>query len=92
MFVKGLFCDIRQLLNYIKETHGGTFRRIALSGLMDALKPLATKEKESTKKIIRHYILLIIYKYNNIACLILLASDFNTTAFTHTAPNEFLNI
>ncbi|KAL4233067.1 Protein unc-80 [Mactra antiquata] len=31
-----LFCDIRQLIGYFKEIHGGTFRRVALSGLLDS--------------------------------------------------------
>uniref|UniRef100_A0A8C4R3Z6 Uncharacterized protein n=1 Tax=Eptatretus burgeri TaxID=7764 RepID=A0A8C4R3Z6_EPTBU len=32
----GLFCDIRQCIQFIKETHGNIFRRVALSGLLDS--------------------------------------------------------
>lgn len=32
----GLYCDIRQLMTYVKEAHGGTFRRVALSGILDS--------------------------------------------------------
>jgi len=37
---------VRQLLNYAKEIHGGSFRRVALAALMDPLKhpPSATSE------------------------------------------------
>jgi hypothetical protein len=31
-----MFCDVRQLITYFKEIHGGTFRRVALSGLLDS--------------------------------------------------------
>ncbi|GAB6032279.1 hypothetical protein CHUAL_010920 [Chamberlinius hualienensis] len=31
-----LYCDVRQLMTYVKEAHGGIFRRIALSGLLDS--------------------------------------------------------
>ena len=37
---QGLFSDVRQLLIYFKEVHGGTFRRVALSGLLDSLRML----------------------------------------------------
>jgi len=36
--VQTLYCDVRHLLTYVKEIHGGTFRRVALSALLDALK------------------------------------------------------
>ncbi|XP_046393341.1 protein unc-80 homolog [Ischnura elegans] len=31
-----LYGDVRQLMTYIKEAHGGVFRRVALSGLLDS--------------------------------------------------------
>ncbi|XP_061164273.1 protein unc-80 homolog isoform X1 [Saccostrea echinata] len=42
-----LFCDIRQLMTYVKEVHGGTFRRVELSGLLDSTMKLKKQEKES---------------------------------------------
>lgn len=51
---QGLYCDVRQLMNYIKETHGSTFRRVALSGLIDAIdKNPSNKDKTRTTKIVR---------------------------------------
>lgn len=51
---QGLYCDIRQLVQFIKEAHGNVFRRVALSALLDsAEKVTATKkpeEKEDTKQ------------------------------------------
>lgn len=51
--VKGLYCDIRQLVQFIKESHGNVFRRVALSALLDSAEKLnATKkfeDKEDTK-------------------------------------------
>lgn len=50
---QGLYCDIRQLVQFIKEAHGNVFRRVALSALLDsAEKVTATKkpdEKDETK-------------------------------------------
>jgi len=34
--LKALYCDVRQLLAYIKDVHGGIFRRVLLSGLLDS--------------------------------------------------------
>ncbi|EFX84430.1 hypothetical protein DAPPUDRAFT_238738 [Daphnia pulex] len=34
--VCALYCDVRQLLAYIKDVHGGIFRRVLLSGLLDS--------------------------------------------------------
>ena len=49
-----LYCDIRQFLNYTKETRGSTFRRVALSGLLEAVDRSRPKEKHpKTTKIIR---------------------------------------
>ncbi|CAH1781834.1 unnamed protein product, partial [Owenia fusiformis] len=43
-----MYCDVKQLICYIKEAHGGTFRRVALSGLLDSIvrdrKPEPQKE------------------------------------------------
>ncbi|KAK3087178.1 hypothetical protein FSP39_002695 [Pinctada imbricata] len=40
-----LFCDIRQFMAYCKEIHGGTFRRVELSGLLDSVLKLKRQEK-----------------------------------------------
>uniref|UniRef100_A0A8C2FXJ6 Unc-80 homolog (C. elegans) n=1 Tax=Cyprinus carpio TaxID=7962 RepID=A0A8C2FXJ6_CYPCA len=49
----GLYCDIRQLVQFIKESHGNVFRRVALSALLDSAEKLnttkKTDEKEETK-------------------------------------------
>ncbi|XP_067844006.1 protein unc-80 homolog [Heptranchias perlo] len=49
----GLYCDIRQLVQFIKEAHGNVFRRVALSALLDSAdkvtpgkKPEDTEEKK----------------------------------------------
>ncbi|XP_060684031.1 protein unc-80 homolog [Hemiscyllium ocellatum] len=49
----GLYCDIRQLVQFIKEAHGNVFRRVALSALLDSAdkvtpgkKPEETEEKK----------------------------------------------
>jgi protein unc-80 len=31
-----LYCDVRQLMTYVKEAHGGIFRRVALSGILES--------------------------------------------------------
>lgn len=31
-----LYCEVRQLMTYVKEAHGGIFRRVALSGILDS--------------------------------------------------------
>lgn len=50
---QGLYCDIRQLVQFIKESHGNVFRRVALSALLDSAEKLnttkKTDEKEETK-------------------------------------------
>jgi hypothetical protein len=38
------------IMNY-KEIHGGTFRRVELSGLLDSVEKLKKKEKEKTEKV-----------------------------------------
>ncbi|XP_053540162.1 protein unc-80 homolog [Ictalurus punctatus] len=49
----GLYCDIRQLVQFIKESHGNVFRRVALSALLDSAEKLnatkKTEDKEDTK-------------------------------------------
>ncbi|GFO03526.1 unc-80-like protein, partial [Plakobranchus ocellatus] len=47
----GLFCDIRQLMAYVKEIHGGTFRRVALSGLLDSLQKVKRESSERKREI-----------------------------------------
>ncbi|XP_076872130.1 protein unc-80 homolog isoform X4 [Brachyhypopomus gauderio] len=43
----GLYCDIRQLVQFIKESHGNVFRRVTLSALLDSAEKLnATKKPE----------------------------------------------
>lgn len=50
---QGLYCDIRQLVQFIKESHGNVFRRVALSALLDSAEKLnatkKTEDKEETK-------------------------------------------
>ncbi|XP_062817215.1 protein unc-80 homolog isoform X4 [Anolis carolinensis] len=47
----GLYCDIRQLVQFIKEAHGNVFRRVALSALLDSAEKLAPgrKAEETTE-------------------------------------------
>ncbi|ESO92838.1 hypothetical protein LOTGIDRAFT_232936 [Lottia gigantea] len=46
----GLFCDVRQFTSYVKEIHGGTYRRIALSGLLDSLQKLRRRKIEKERE------------------------------------------
>lgn len=50
-----LYCDVRQLINYVKGAHGGPFRRTALSGIM-AVTPRPNKKSPNlqTTRVIRH--------------------------------------
>ncbi|XP_053139409.1 protein unc-80 homolog isoform X3 [Hemicordylus capensis] len=41
----GLYCDIRQLVQFIKEAHGNVFRRVALSALLDSAEKLIPGRK-----------------------------------------------
>ncbi|XP_035384136.1 protein unc-80 homolog isoform X2 [Electrophorus electricus] len=41
----GLYCDIRQLVQFIKEAHGNVFRRVALSALLDSAEKLNGMKK-----------------------------------------------
>uniref|UniRef100_A0ABM5ELH8 Protein unc-80 homolog isoform X10 n=1 Tax=Pogona vitticeps TaxID=103695 RepID=A0ABM5ELH8_9SAUR len=47
----GLYCDIRQLVQFIKEAHGNVFRRVALSALLDSAEKLVPgrKTEEATE-------------------------------------------
>ncbi|XP_049834730.1 protein unc-80 homolog isoform X4 [Schistocerca gregaria] len=50
-----LYGDVRQLMTYIKEAHGGVFRRVVLSGLMDsANRPHRKEPNVQTTRVIRH--------------------------------------
>ncbi|PKU32279.1 protein unc-80 hypothetical protein [Limosa lapponica baueri] len=47
----GLYCDIRQLVQFIKEAHGNVFRRVALSALLDSAEKLIPgKKPEETEQ------------------------------------------
>lgn len=50
-----LYCDIRQLVTYVKGAHGGPFRLVALSGIM-AVTPRPNKKLPNmqTTRVIRH--------------------------------------
>ncbi|XP_063789188.1 protein unc-80 homolog isoform X21 [Pseudophryne corroboree] len=41
----GLYCDIRQLVQFIKEAYGNVFRRVALSALLDSAEKLTPGRK-----------------------------------------------
>ncbi|XP_072303133.1 protein unc-80 homolog isoform X5 [Eucyclogobius newberryi] len=45
----GLYCDIRQLVQFIKEAHGNVFRRVALSALLDSAEKVTTTKKSDEK-------------------------------------------
>lgn len=47
---QGLYCDIRQLVQFIKEAHGNVFRRVALSALLDSAEKVATTKKPEDKE------------------------------------------
>lgn len=47
---QGLYCDIRQLVQFIKEAHGNVFRRVALSALLDSAEKIATTKKPDEKE------------------------------------------
>lgn len=50
-----LYSDVRQLITYIKNAHGGTFRRVALSGSLDVTpKPHKKAYDLQTTRVIRH--------------------------------------
>lgn len=46
-----MYCDIRQLVQFIKEAHGNVFRRVALSALLDSAEKLIPgKKAEETEQ------------------------------------------
>uniref|UniRef100_A0A8D9ERC4 Protein unc-80 homolog n=1 Tax=Cacopsylla melanoneura TaxID=428564 RepID=A0A8D9ERC4_9HEMI len=50
-----MYHDVRQLMQYVKESHGGTFRRVVLSGLIDtAIKPHRKEPDIQTTRVVRH--------------------------------------
>lgn len=50
-----MYCEIRQLITYIKEGHGSAFRRVALSALLDtADRPSKKESNVQTTRVIRH--------------------------------------
>ncbi|XP_046741999.1 protein unc-80 homolog isoform X7 [Diprion similis] len=51
-----IHCDLRQLMTYIKEAHGGVFRRVALSGLLDSADRPNKRNNSNiqTTRVIRH--------------------------------------
>lgn len=51
----GLYCDVRQLITYIKGAHGGPFRRVVLSGIL-AVTPRPHKKGPllQTTRVIRY--------------------------------------
>ncbi|XP_071635615.1 protein unc-80 homolog isoform X3 [Temnothorax longispinosus] len=51
-----LYCDVRQLMTYVKEAHGGIFRRVALSGILDSAdRPnKRCNSNMQTTRVIRH--------------------------------------
>ncbi|XP_070172138.1 protein unc-80 homolog isoform X4 [Polyergus mexicanus] len=52
----GLYCDVRQLMTYVKEAHGSIFRRVALSGILDSAdRPnKRCNSNVQTTRVIRH--------------------------------------
>ncbi|KAK2588606.1 hypothetical protein KPH14_006375 [Odynerus spinipes] len=52
----GLYCDLRQFMTYVKEAHGGVFRRVALSGILDSAdRPnKRCNSNVQTTRVIRH--------------------------------------
>ncbi|XP_011502180.1 PREDICTED: protein unc-80 homolog [Ceratosolen solmsi marchali] len=51
-----LYCDVRQFMAYVKEAHGGIFRRVALSSILDSAdRPNKRYNSEvHTTRVIRH--------------------------------------
>lgn len=49
-----LYSDVRQLITFVKNTYGGTFRRVALSGVLDVTpKPHKKAYDLQTTRVIR---------------------------------------
>lgn len=50
-----LYSDVRQLITFVKTTYGGTFRRVALSGVLDVTpKPHKKAYDLQTTRVVRH--------------------------------------
>lgn len=48
------YCEVRQLITYVKEAHSSTFRRVALSALVDtADRPSKKTADVQTTRVIR---------------------------------------
>jgi len=62
-YLQALYCDVRQLMTYVKEAHGGVFRRVALSGLLDsANRPHRKEPNTQTTRVVR-YAFCVTYRY-----------------------------
>ena len=49
-----LLDEVRALIQYVKDVHGGVFRRVALSGLIDSAdRPSTRRAKAATVRIVR---------------------------------------
>ncbi|KAF4517234.1 hypothetical protein B566_EDAN005288 [Ephemera danica] len=54
-----LYCDVRQLVTYVREAHGGTFRRVMLSALLDsASRPHKKEPSTQTTRVISSNLLV----------------------------------
>lgn len=61
-----LYSDVRQLITYIKNAHGGTFRRVVLSGPIDVTpKPHKKMYDLQTTRVIRWVAFLILNSFRN---------------------------
>lgn len=51
-----LYCDLRQFMTFVKEAHGGIFRRVALSSILDSADRPGKKPKSEiqTTRVIRY--------------------------------------
>lgn len=71
-----LYCDVRQLVTYVKGAHGGPFRRVALSGVL-AVTPRPNKQAPTmqTTRVIRYGFTVDIQKLFNRNEFIFLQTD-----------------
>ena len=52
--IQATYTDVRQLIVYVKEAHGGVFRRVALSGLIDSAdRPHKQTQQTQTTRVVR---------------------------------------
>lgn len=60
-----LYCDLRQFMAYVKEVHGGVFRRVILSGILDSADRPNKRYNSNvqTTRVIRYKCLPIRYFY-----------------------------